>query len=182
MSFGPLEFAAYLRRRGTPERESAAVEAARASVVAPRPGENRLTVISGSRGLTRTSHDEVVSVFEAIVTRTATLPRIGKPVRVCVSETRLPMVLVLSSHQPVCWRLERKPGVRLLAVLLAGFGESRVSGAGDSVITSIGGFYAFKRDSGEFRHLENEVMRATGCAIGKFESALAAGEFQISGK
>jgi hypothetical protein len=178
MNYGPLEFAAYLRRRGDPERESAAVEAARSSVVAPRPEASRLTVISGTRGLTRIARDEVVSVYEAIVTRTATLPRIGKPVRVCVSESRLPMVLVLSSHQPVCWRLELMPGVRLLAVLLAGLGESRVSGAGDAVITSIGGFYAFKRDSGEFRHLENEVMRATGCAIGKFESAWAAGDFR----
>jgi len=178
MTYGPMEFAAYLRRRGALERESAAVAAARASVVAPRPEENRLTVISGSRGLARTARDEVVSVFEAIVTRTATLPRIGKPVRVSVNETRLPMVLVLSSLQPVCWRVERRQGVRLLAVLLAGLGESRVSGAGDAVVTTIGGFYAFRRDSGEFHHLENEVMRATGCAIGKFSSACAAGEFE----
>ena len=49
MTYGPLEFAAYLRRKGAPERDSAAVRAARASVVAPRPEESRLTVILGPR-------------------------------------------------------------------------------------------------------------------------------------
>lgn len=178
MTYGPLEFAAYLRRKGAPERDSAAVRAARASVVAPRPEANRLTVISGRREITR-MHGFPVSVFEAIVARTAALPRVGKPVRVSVADSRLPVVLVLSSHQPVSWRIELEPGVDLRAVLLAGSGESRVSGAGDALITSIGGYYAFRRGSGEYQHLEDEVKRATGCVIGRFESALAAGEFQV---
>jgi hypothetical protein len=176
MNYGPLEFAAHLRRK---ERDSATVAAARASVVAPRPEENRLTIISGPRELTRTRPDRAVTVFEAIVTRTATLPRVGKPVRVSIGESHLPVVLVLSSHQPVSWRLELASGARLLAVLLAGFGESRVSGAGDALITSMGGYYAFRRGSREFQHLEDEVLRATGCVIGRFENALAAGEFRV---
>ena len=45
MNFGPLEFAAHLRRR-----------------------ENRLTIISGPRSLRRTVREESVGVFEAIVT------------------------------------------------------------------------------------------------------------------
>jgi hypothetical protein len=154
MNFGPLEFAAHLRRR-----------------------ENRLTIISGPRSLRRTVREEAVGVFEAIVTGTMMLPRVGKPVRVTI-ESRAPMVLVLSSHQPVTWRVDLAPGARLLAVLLAGCGESRVSGAGDAVVQSIGGYYAFRRGSGEFRHLEDEVKRATGCAIGRYESASAANEFQ----
>ena len=167
MNYGPLEFAAHLRRK-----------VARTPEAAPRPGENRLTIISGPRSLQRTVPEEAVTVFEAIVAGTAMLPRVGKPVRVTINESRLPMVLVLSSHQPVTWRVELRPGARLLAVLLAGCGESRVSGAGDAVVQSIGGYYAFRRGSGEFRHLEEEVRRATGCAIGKFESASAASEFQ----
>jgi hypothetical protein len=178
MNYGPLEFAAHLRRKVAPEREPAAVEAARASVSAPRPGENRLTIISGPRSLRRTVREEAVSVFEAIVSGTVMLPRVGKPVRVTLHESRVPMVLVLSSQQAVTWRVDLRPGARLLAVLLAGCGESRVSGAGDAVVQSIGGYYAFRRGSGEFQHLEDEVRRATGCAIGRFESASAATEFQ----
>src|SRR5262245_40207008 len=127
MTYGPLEFAAYLRRKSAPEPDSAAVRAARASVVAPRPEENRLTVISGPRAMRKLVRDEAVGVFEAIVTATLVLPRVGKPVRVTLNESRVPMVLVLSSHQPVTWRVDVRPGVRLLAVLLAGCGESRVS-------------------------------------------------------
>ena len=55
MSYGPLEFAAYLRRKG--KREPAAVQAARAASAAPRAPENRLTIVSGPRGLTRISRD-----------------------------------------------------------------------------------------------------------------------------
>jgi hypothetical protein len=157
MNYGPLEFAAHLRRK---------VE------------ENRLTLISGPRSLRRTVREEAVSVFEAIVTGTGMLPRVGKPVRVTIQETGVPVALVLSSRHAVTWRVELRPGARLLAVLLAGSGESRVSGAGDAVVQSIGGHYAFRRGSGEFRHLEDEVRRATGCAIGRFESAAAANEFQ----
>ena len=142
MNFGPLEFAAYLRRKGAPERDSAAVAAARAAVVAPRPQQNQLTIVSGPRELTHSRTDREVTVFEAIVTQTATLPRIGKPVSVAVGATQLPVVLVLSSHQPVCWRIELEPSARLKAVLLAGFGESRVSGAGDARVTSMAGTFA----------------------------------------
>ena len=155
MNYGPLEFAAHLRRK-----------------------ENRLTIISGPRSLQRTVREEAVRVFEAYFTGTVMLPRVGKPVRVTINESHAPIVLVLSSHQPVTWRVDLRPGARLLAVLLAGCGESRVSGAGDAVVQSIGGYYAFRRGSGEFRQLEDEVRRATGCAIGKFESASAATEFQ----
>ena len=45
----------------------------------------------------------------------------------------------------------------LTAVLMSGYGESTVAGAGAALVTSIGGFYAFKRGSAEFRHLEDEV-------------------------
>ena len=71
---------------------------------------------------------------------------------------------MLSSHQTVHWELTLAPGATLRAVLLSGYGESTVAGAGDALVTSIGGFYAFKQGSAEFKHLESEVMRCTGRA------------------
>ena len=96
MNFGPLEFAAHLRRKVSPESESPEVEAARASVIAPRPDTNRLTIISGPRTLRRAMREESVRVFEAIATGAVVLPRVGKPVRVSVTEVGAPAVLVLS--------------------------------------------------------------------------------------
>jgi hypothetical protein len=63
MSYGPLEFATYLIRKG--QRESAAVKAARAASAAPRPPENRLTIASGPHALTRVARDGQV---EAVTT------------------------------------------------------------------------------------------------------------------
>ena len=51
MNYGPLEFAAYLRRKNAGSGESATVKAAREAAPIPAPGGlpviNRLTVISG---------------------------------------------------------------------------------------------------------------------------------------
>ena len=67
----------------------------------------------------------------------------------------------------------------LRAVLLAGSGESRVSGTQHVPVSSIGGFYAFKRGSLEFRHLEGEVLRCTGCAIEHFFGMYAEDHFDV---
>ena len=67
----------------------------------------------------------------------------------------------------------------LEAVLLSGYGESTVTGAGNALVTSIGGFYAFKRGSAEFKHLEKEVRRCTGRNIERFQSEYAGHRFVI---
>ena len=90
-------------------------------------------------------------------------------------------MLVLSSHQTVHWELALEPGATLRAVLLSGYGESTVAGAGDALVSSIGGFYAFKRGSAEFKHLESEVMRCTGRDIDTFQSVYAGRSFEIGG-
>ena len=58
MNFGPLEFAAYLRRKEDARGgEPATVRAARAAVPAPLPLDAALTVISTTRSLTPASWD-----------------------------------------------------------------------------------------------------------------------------
>jgi hypothetical protein len=51
MNYGPLEFAAYIKRKGAGAGESATVKAAREAAPTPASGDlleiNRLTVISG---------------------------------------------------------------------------------------------------------------------------------------
>ena len=183
MNFGPLEFVAYLRDKQARRREPAAVKAARAAAPVPLPEQNRLTVVSGPRqmrrGAARAALD-TVAVFEAIA---GPMPdaAAGQPVRVRMTSAAGPLVLVLSSHQAVRWNLEPAPRAMLVAVLLAGRGESMVVGAEAVPVISIGGFYAFRRGSQEFRHLENEVLRATGCTIHSFQRARASnGEIEVA--
>ena len=182
MNYGPLEFAAHLRRKEAKQQESAAVQAARAAAPESRPEDNRLTIVTGGHSLSqiaRGARVEAVSVYEAVAMSSAGARTAPESVQVRVKPMLRPLVLVLSSHQAVHWELALAPGTELCAVLLAGGGESRVSGAGDAPISSIGGFYAFKRGSEEFLHLEREVMRCIGRNIENFHSAYATQSFEI---
>src|SRR5688572_21777639 len=115
MNYGPLEFGAYLQRRETGQDESAEVRAARAAAPEARPEDNWLTIVSGPGELRPVARDararvESVSVYEAIVDRA---PGHSGPVRVRVQRAWRPIVLVLSSHQPVSWQIEPAEGVDL---------------------------------------------------------------------
>ena len=183
MNYGPLEFAAYIARKGASQNDSAVVKAARDAAPDTRPA-NSLTIVSGITSLmrmARASQIEAVSVYEAVAVHAPRITRPSGPVTVLVRESARPLVLVLSSHQAVQWELAVEAGATLRAVLLSGYGESRVDGAGDAVVASIGGFYAFKRESAEFKHLESEVMRCTGRNIGTFQSVYAGRSFVIGG-
>lgn len=185
MNFGPMEFAAYLNRKDTKRKESATVKAARDAAPAPAPPKNQLTIVSGPGTLSRLARSaqvEAVSVYEAVAMHAPSTPQKQGPVRVVVRRTARPVVLVLSSHQTVEWQLEIAPGAELEAVLLSGYGESTVAGADKALVTSIGGFYAFKRGSAEFRHLEDEVLRCTGRNIENFQSVYAGHAFEVGGE
>jgi hypothetical protein len=184
MNFGPLEFAAYLQRKGAHTSESAAVKAAREAAPAVAPA-NRLSIVAGTgslRLLARTAQVEAVSVYEAVALHAPCTPEVAGPVKVLVRPALRPVVLVLSSHQTVDWEIELAPGSNLKAVLLSGYGESTVAGSGDAPVSTIGGFYAFKRGSAEFKHLEAEVMRCTGRSIENFQSVYAGRSFQVGGE
>lgn len=181
MNYGPLEFADYLRRNDR-TAESATVTATRAAQPAVGEPVNQLRVVSGPRTLTAVAEAARlarVSAFEAVTMSPPCDPRCPGAVRVLVKATDRPVVLVLSSHQPVEWHVSRAPGATLLALLLSGYGQSRVLGAEDAAVHRIGGFSAFKRGSPTYRHLESEVQRCTGCRIAHFESICACDHFEI---
>ena len=186
MNYGPMEFAAYLKRKGAARGESAVVKAARQaapkSVPRGRHEGNRLTVISGGPlrpRLAGTAQVEAVCVYEAVAVRALFAPEADEPVSVVVRRSSRPVVLVLSSHQTVRWEIVLEPGAALSAVLLSGYGESTVMGAGSAPVSSIGGFYAFKHGSAEFKHLETEVRRCTGRIIESFQSEYAGQTFTV---
>jgi len=183
MNYGPLEFGAYVARRSANQNDSAVVKAARDAAPDMRPA-NRLTIVSGSNSLTRVTRAaqvDAISVYEAVAIHSPRISPPRGPVAVLVRASSRPVVLVLSSHQAVHWQLSLEPGATLCAVLLSGYGNSKVDGAGVAPVASIGGFYAFKHGSAEFKHLESEVMRCTGRRIGTFQSVYAGKSFLIGG-
>lgn len=180
MNYGPLEFADYLRR--SEERpESATVRAARAAAPEQNP-VNQLNVVSGPHALSalaRNARLEAVSVYEAVAMSPPNEPRRAGSVEVIVRATPRPLVLVLSSHQRVEWRISAWPGSLIAAVLVSGFGRSSVLGVAPDQVHRIGGFYAFKRGSAEFQHLQSEVLRCTSRSIENFQSVYAGARFDI---
>ena len=181
MNFGPLEFAEYLRR-DSQHGESATVDAARAAQPPAHTPVNLLRVVSGPRTLQHrpsAGQMETVDVHEVVAlnhSRDGSAPNV---VRVLVRKTHRAVVLVLSSHQAVEWRISHAAGVVVMGVLLSGSGSSTVVGTGAGMVHRIGGYYAFRRGLPAFRHLESEVLRCAGRAIDHFHSAYAAGSIEI---
>jgi hypothetical protein len=177
MNYGPREFAAYLRRKDAERNESAKVVAAR-DAAPPRSVANRLAIIAGPREMRRVARDPdavPVHVFEAIATRTEAG---AGPMKIVVESPHF-VVLVLSAHQEVTWQIQSVAGTRLAAVLLAGCGQAQVHGAGAAPVSSIGGYYAFRRGCGEFRHLEDQVRRLTGQGVARFRSEYSGTGFDV---
>src|SRR5262245_2095643 len=182
MNYGPLELEAWLHRREERQVESAEVVAAREAAPATLPPErDDLIIVSGLRRPMRTAADsrhEPVGVYEAIAGVVGEQGRQADPVRVLVSPAFRPIVLVLSAHRPIAWQIELAPGADLLAVLIAGCGESHVSGIDGARVSSIGGFYAFRPGTLEYKHLEREILRCTGRGIQHFHSVYAGDIFE----
>lgn len=180
MNYGPLEFADYLRRTG--RRDSAAVQAARAAQPAASSPVNQLRIISGPDRLPAARPAvplQSVRVYEAVAVNPPSDPRAPGAVRVALRHVGHPIALVLSSHQQVDWRVALAPDVQLAAVLVSGWGNSTVDGVAADAVHRIGGFYAFKRGSLEYRHLESELLRCTGRVIAHFETVYAGANFDI---
>jgi hypothetical protein len=98
-------------------------------------------------------------------------------VDVSVGRTDIPIKLLLCSYEPVIWRLEVSSGTRILEVLLSGPNESKVEGLSGTVVTFLGGAYAY-RDN-DLSRLNDLVMRRTGCEIRRFQGTYHDSRFSI---
>ena len=100
-------------------------------------------------------------------------------VTVRVSRSIKPIVLVLSSYEPVRWMLTLDPGASLAAVLVSGYYQSQVVGAGAAPVIANGNSYAYKPDSSDYRTLNQAVFNVTGRDIGAFQGRYDGGQFSV---
>lgn len=126
--------------------------------------------------------------LEAIGVYQATNPnaRPGEPRKTGIIEVKVrrsdkPIVLVLSSYEPVRWMLISEPGARLSAVLLSGYHQSSVVGAGSSRIVNLGQKYAYTSNSNEYKTLDEDVMRMTGRRIQMMQGRYEGSAFSVGG-
>jgi hypothetical protein len=100
-------------------------------------------------------------------------------VRVFVSRSSRPIVLVLSSYEPVNWVLQLQDGAKVSNILLSSYNSSQAFGASGARIDSIGTQCAYKRGSSEFQALDAQVERFTGKRIGSFQGAYSGTSFSL---
>jgi len=103
-------------------------------------------------------------------------------VQVSVARSPRPIVLSLSSYEPVRWVITLEPGAKLAAVLQSGYYPSEVFGAGDARIYNLGRLYAYKRGSPEFQALSSEVRQWTGKGIDTFQGTYTGSSFRVGGR
>jgi hypothetical protein len=101
-------------------------------------------------------------------------------VQVRVRKSAKPLILSLSSYEPVRWVLTLEPGAELAAVLTSGFHTSEVLGAPNVRAYAIGRYYAYKRGSNEFASLDREVRCWTGKSVDVFQGSYS-GESFVTG-
>lgn len=155
---------------------AAAIEERQLSLAqAPLPGSPLLPLVQGA-------YVEGVGVYEASekVAQPGQSRSTGKVV-VNVRRTRLPMVLVLTSYEPVQWNLRMEPGAKLSLVLLGSYYPSTVVGADSTRVVQIGRTYAYKQEDPEFSALQRQVNQQTGRTISVFQGNYSGTSFSVGG-
>ncbi|MFG6430776.1 hypothetical protein [Roseateles sp. LYH14W] len=102
-------------------------------------------------------------------------------VTVTVRRSLRPLVLVLTSYEAVQWHVRLEPGARLAAVLLGGYYESTVLGAGEARVLRIGRTYAYQQEGQEFQALQREVSRWAGRPVSLFQTGYHGTSFTVGG-
>ncbi|MES2251941.1 MAG: hypothetical protein V4645_32065 [Pseudomonadota bacterium] len=101
-------------------------------------------------------------------------------VRVNVQPASTPLVLVLSSYEPVRWVVQNS-GRKISAILLSGYHESEALGTAGVPILKIGSTYAYKMDSAEYEKLKRDVGRYVSNPVRSFQGSYAGQDFSVSG-
>ena len=146
----------------------------------PSPGAHSSSVITD---LAKGARVEAVGVYEGVggEHQTGSSNRQAGAVMVHVKPSAQPIVLVLSSYEPVRWILLPESGAKIAAILLSGYYQSSVVGGGNARILSMGKAHAYKVNSPEYVALNMETMRYTGKNIDVFQGRYDGASFDVGG-
>lgn len=169
------------------QRTLEAFDRQQAQQVVPLSGASPLEIrqsgiVGPIANLARDAQIEAVGVYQGGVRE----GRISDGRKMGYVEVRLrrsvkPIVLVLSSYEPVRWMLIPESGARLAAVLVSGYYPSQVMGAGTARIVMAGSVYAYKRGSAEYNALNQEIVKWTGRSIDIFQGQYEGRAFSVGG-
>jgi hypothetical protein len=123
----------------------------------------------------------VIGVYEGQKAVAAAPGGNGHPigtVRVRLKPANTPIVLVLTSYEPVSWVIESN-GRTIAAVLLSGYHPSQVIGEGTASVVRIGQNHAYQVGSPGFRQIEKDIARYTTNPVALFQGTYSGSEFSV---
>lgn len=101
------------------------------------------------------------------------------PVTIDVQPGNTPLVLVLSSYEPVQWMV-RSNGRRIEAVLLSGYNDSNAYGIGDARVLKIGSRSVYKMDGRDYDLLKRDVARYVANPVSSFQGSYKGESFRVN--
>ena len=132
--------------------------------------------------LARDAQIEAVGVYQGSPgTLVATDGRKVGQVEIRVRRSAKPVILALSSYEPVQWTLIPEPDAKISAVLVSGYYSSRVIGAGTASVVMTGKAYAYKTGNPEYNVLNQEIAKWTGKSIDTFQGEYEGNSFSVGG-
>ena len=152
-----------IRAMGTPEYEAA---------FAAKRQEFAALAVQQIGNIPSNAKVEAIGVYE-------TKDRSPVGVNVIIKRSDRPVVLMLSSYEPVRWNLIKETGANLAAVIVTGYNLSTVTGAGTTKTLIKKGNYAYRQDSPEYQAISRDALLWTGKSISKFQGAYGGTNFVV---
>jgi hypothetical protein len=100
-------------------------------------------------------------------------------IRVNVTPGNTPLVLVLTSYEPVRWTIN-SANRKISAILLSGNAQSSVISPGNPQVLKIGSAYAYKMDSQEYARVKQDIARYVSNPVQSFQGGYKGQDFSVN--
>jgi hypothetical protein len=146
-----------------------------------RPSAPRAVGAGHSGGMQPPLPNSARPITPEAIARESRRQRPVPTVEVRIRRSNKPIVLVLSSYEAVLWKLTRESGASIAVILLSGYGDSLVTGEGNSRVITIGRKYAYSMSGSDYSQLNNEVFNWTGRHIDILQGKYRGSSFSVGG-
>jgi len=174
---------AFARAQGLPEGELVPPPGAERWPAAPAPTVEPRAVLPGLGDVPRDAEVHIVGIYqgEGGAAPAGSTAHPVRNVRVRTRASSRPIVLVLTSYEPVNW-VVTDSGARIAAVLLGGYHPSDVTGVGNANVLRIGRTYAYEANTDQYARLRTTVAQYAGeREVRSFQGAYTGTDFTVGG-
>lgn len=125
----------------------------------------------------------VIGVYEgvaAVSSPSSVRSHVPGEISVRIRRGSRPLVLVLSSYEPVRWTLNNPEGRKIEAILLSGYHPSTVVGMQNAPVIRMGSTYAYELGSPVYARLKQEIGKYVANPVNNFQGSYRGREFEVN--